>query len=53
MNCSDGKFASSSILNADDALTEGKILFILSVILKPDLDNKRSLQSASPAIVTK
>ena len=53
MNCSDGKFASSSILNADDALTEGKILFILSVILKPEPDNKRSALSASPAIVTK
>ncbi len=53
MNCSDGKFASSAILNADDALTEGKILFILSVILKPDPDNKRSVQSTSPAMVTK
>ncbi len=53
MNCTDGKYSSASILNADDAITDGRILFVLSVVLNPDPDGKRNAQSASPAMVTK
>lgn len=35
INCKDGKFSSTSILNADDALADGRIVFVLSVILNP------------------
>ncbi len=35
MNCKDDQFTSSSIIDADDALAEERILFVLSVILSP------------------
>lgn len=35
VNCRDEKYASSKILNADDALADGRIVFVLSVILNP------------------
>lgn len=35
MNCNDEKFLSSSIVSADDALADSKILFVLSVVLDP------------------
>lgn len=35
INCRDGGFASSKILNADDAIADGRIVFVLSVILNP------------------
>jgi len=53
MNCNDGKYASASILHADDAITDGRILFVLSVVLNPEPGTKRNAQTASPAIVTK
>ncbi len=36
VNCTDGKFATSEIMDADEALADGKILFALSVALNPD-----------------
>lgn len=33
INCQDDKFASSEIVNADEAIADGKIVFVLSVIL--------------------
>ena len=41
------------VLEADDAIAEGKILFVLSVVLNPEPDNKRSSQTAGSPIVTK
>ena len=35
INCKDDKFSSATILNADDALADGRIVFVLSVILNP------------------
>ncbi len=35
MNCRDNKFSSSSVISADDALKDGRILFVLSIVVKP------------------
>ncbi|MEO7768524.1 MAG: hypothetical protein ABIS01_13935 [Ferruginibacter sp.] len=35
LNCRDDKFNSSKVINADDSIDEGRILFVLSVMLNP------------------
>lgn len=35
LNCRDNKFGSAKVVNADDSIIEGRILFVLSVILNP------------------
>jgi hypothetical protein len=35
MNCNDEKFGSATMLNADEAIADGRIVFVLSVILTP------------------
>lgn len=35
LNCKDDKFTMAKIINADDSIVEGRILFVLSVILNP------------------
>jgi len=35
MNCNDGRFFSSPLINADDAIADERVLFILSVSLSP------------------
>lgn len=35
LNCSDDKFTSAKVVDADECLREGRILFVLSVILHP------------------
>ena len=37
MNCKDDLYRSTAIMNADDAIADGRILFILSVILYPSV----------------
>ncbi len=36
VNCTDPHFAQADILQADDALSEGRILFVLSMVLTPE-----------------
>lgn len=36
MNCRDDKFSSSAVINADDALADGRMLFVLSIVLNPE-----------------
>ncbi|MEP7142111.1 MAG: hypothetical protein ABI707_04530 [Ferruginibacter sp.] len=38
LNCNDDKFATAKVINADDSIEEGRILFVLSVILNPLLN---------------
>lgn len=35
LNCKDDKFTMAKVINADDSIDEGRILFVLSVILNP------------------
>ncbi len=42
MNCRDNTFAAAKIINADDALVEGRILFVLSIILSPEQNTLRN-----------
>lgn len=35
LNCSDDKYARAKVVNADDSIEEGWILFVLSIILSP------------------
>ncbi|MEO6730840.1 MAG: hypothetical protein ABIN01_06460 [Ferruginibacter sp.] len=35
LNCRDDKFSKAKVMNADDSIDEGRILFVLSVILNP------------------
>ena len=35
LNCKDEKFTTAKVINADDSIDEGRILFVLSVILNP------------------
>lgn len=35
LNCGDDKFSTARVVNADDSIEEGRILFVLSVILNP------------------
>lgn len=35
MNCKDDAYRSSAVINADDAIADGRILFVLSVVLYP------------------
>lgn len=46
VNCTDSQFSSAEILNADDAMADGKILFVLSVVLNADTEerNKKATQ---------
>ncbi|MBL0358734.1 MAG: hypothetical protein IPP72_18540 [Chitinophagaceae bacterium] len=50
VNCTDGKFVSAEIMNADEALAEGKILFVLSVVLNADADEKSKHKPAQPMV---
>ncbi|MES2849471.1 MAG: hypothetical protein V4685_10480 [Bacteroidota bacterium] len=36
VNCTDNNFAKAEVMNADEALADGKILFVLSVVLNAD-----------------
>jgi len=36
MNCRDNEFAAAKIIDADEALAEERILFVLSIVLSPD-----------------
>jgi hypothetical protein len=36
VNCNDNSFAKAEVMNADEALADGKILFVLSVVLNAD-----------------
>lgn len=42
VNCNDGNFVKSETLNADDAIAEGKILFVFSVALNADAKSKKA-----------
>jgi len=53
MNCTEGKYASGALLNADAALKDGRILFVLSVSLSPGPDSKKNKQTTGPGMVTK
>ncbi len=35
LNCKDDKFTTAKVVNADDSIQEGRILFVLSVIVNP------------------
>jgi hypothetical protein len=35
LNCKDGKFSTAKVVNADEAILEGRILFVLSIKLNP------------------
>ena len=39
INCNDKNFASSNFIDADDAIADEKILFVLTIALHPELDN--------------
>ena len=39
VNCNDSNFAKIETMNADEALKDGKILFVLSVVLNADEKN--------------
>ena len=35
LNCRDDKYSTAKVVNADDSIEEGRILFVLSIILNP------------------
>jgi hypothetical protein len=41
MNCRENSFFSSDVVNADDALADGRILFVLSIVLNPELNTRQ------------
>lgn len=41
VNCNDSNFGKAEMLNADDAIADGKILFVFSVALNADAKNKK------------
>ncbi|MEO6550650.1 MAG: hypothetical protein ABIN94_21775 [Ferruginibacter sp.] len=36
LNCGDDKFATAKVINSDDSIVEGRVLFVLSVLLNPE-----------------
>ncbi|MFT3680501.1 MAG: hypothetical protein QM791_09530 [Ferruginibacter sp.] len=40
VNCKDNQFYSSAVLDADEAIDDGRILFVLSVILNPSVNEE-------------
>jgi hypothetical protein len=50
VNCTDGKFAAAEVMNADEALADGKILFVLSVVLNTNTDEKNKAKAAQPMV---
>lgn len=51
MNCTDNEFAAATIMNADEAIEDGRILFILSVVLNPDAGNADPSKNTKPSMV--
>jgi hypothetical protein len=41
VNCNDSNYGKAEMLNADDAIADGKILFVFSVALNADAKNKK------------
>ena len=50
VNCEDSNFAKAETVNADEAIKEGKILFVLSVVLNAD---EKSTQKTLQPVVSK
>jgi len=50
VNCSDGRYAAAEIMNADDALNDGKILFVLSVVLNAAAEEKNKARRTQPMV---
>jgi len=38
LNCNDDKFSTAKVINADESIDEGRILFVLSIIINPLLN---------------
>ncbi len=52
VNCNDGQFARSEMLHADEAISEGRILFVLSMVLLPETPGKSFAGNGVDAVVS-